>query len=90
MTREERDTRIEDAIRKLATEGRPQWPFWNKPQKRVKRAGGGGDGDAHPVIPNYPEGEHIGDVEYLVLKVRITFEWNIFCANTLSVGIMAS
>ncbi|CCD68913.1 MLt-TeN (mlt-10) related [Caenorhabditis elegans] len=68
MTREERDTRIEDAIRKLATEGRPQWPFWNKPQKRVKRAGGGGDGDAHPVIPNYPEGEHIGDVEYLVLK----------------------
>ncbi|CAP32979.2 Protein CBR-MLTN-13 [Caenorhabditis briggsae] len=67
MTRADRDARIETAIRKLAAEGRPQWPFWNSP-KRVKRADGGGGHDGHPSIPNYPEGEHIGDVEYLVLK----------------------
>ncbi|EGT30498.1 CBN-MLTN-13 protein [Caenorhabditis brenneri] len=65
MTRTERENRIEEAIRKLAAEGRPQWPYWNGSGKRVKKAAGEGT-DHH--IPNYPEGEHIGDVEYMVLK----------------------
>ncbi|KAF1747795.1 hypothetical protein GCK72_024261 [Caenorhabditis remanei] len=67
MTRPERDARIETAIRKLAAEGRPQWPYWNGSGKRMKRAGGG-DTDGGDNIPNYPEGEHIGDVEFMVLK----------------------
>ncbi|CAI5455916.1 unnamed protein product [Caenorhabditis angaria] len=66
LTRDEREARIEKEIRKLAAEGRPQWPFWNS---RVKRATEeGGEAGGHGNIINYPEGEEINGVEYMVLK----------------------
>uniref|UniRef100_A0A8R1E0K6 Uncharacterized protein n=1 Tax=Caenorhabditis japonica TaxID=281687 RepID=A0A8R1E0K6_CAEJA len=69
MTRLERDARVEESIRKLAIEGRPQWPFWNaRNNRRVKRAGDGSGGDDHPSIPNYPEEEEINGVTFLTLK----------------------
>uniref|UniRef100_A0A1I7TIF5 Uncharacterized protein n=1 Tax=Caenorhabditis tropicalis TaxID=1561998 RepID=A0A1I7TIF5_9PELO len=80
MTRSQRDDRIEEAIRKLAAEGKPQWPYWNAPGKRLKRAAGEGTDDH---IPNYPEGEHIGDVEYMVLKLDLLSP-RAFIATVLS------
>ncbi|CAI2356918.1 unnamed protein product [Caenorhabditis sp. 36 PRJEB53466] len=60
MTREERDARVENAIRKLAEEGRPQWPYWSG-SKRMKR-------DSEHNIENYPEEENVNGVSFLTLK----------------------
>lgn len=78
MSRSERDERIETAIRKLAAEGRPKWPYWNGQGKRREKR------DSEHSIPNYPEEEHLNGVAFLTLKVRMQWETRVVLLITAS------